>query len=134
MKKSIRVYIVALALFASGMGYLVWSGLDVGATYHINVADALALPENAGPVRVFGTVQPQNFERSPNAVGVRFLLEDQNNPKATITVVYPGAIPEGFKPGIELYAYGLYKPRQRVIEANELMTKCPSKYKKDNRS
>lgn len=138
MKKNLRIYLAALALFASGMGYLVWSGLSEGSTYHIDVADALTMPpEKLQAVRIFGTVSPENIRREPDSLGVAFLLQDQANPGKNLEVVYKGAVPEGFKPGIELYAEGSCAPGQngqKVLQANGLTTKCPSKYKKENRT
>lgn len=143
MKKNLRIYLAALALFASGMGYLVWSGLSEGATYHIDVAEALAMPEEKlAAVRVFGTVSPDNLVRAADSLGVAFLLQDQNNPRTVIAVIYKGAVPEGFKPGMELYAEGRCASAEspegtsggKILHARELTTKCPSKYKKENRT
>ena len=138
MKKNLRIYLAALALFAAGMGYLVWSGLNEGSTYHIDVADALGMPtDKLQAVRVFGTVSPENIVRAADSLGVIFLLQDQNAPGTVLEVVYKGAVPEGFKPGIELYAEGNCAPGAngaKVLRANGLTTKCPSKYKKENRT
>lgn len=135
MKKNLRIYLAALALFAAGMGYLVWSGLSEGSTFHIDVAEALALPESSpNAVRVFGTVGPDKFTRAADSLGVTFQLQDQHDPGTMITVVYKGAVPEGLKPGVELYAEGACSPGARTLRARELTTKCPSKYKKENRS
>ena len=135
MKKNLRIYLAALALFVAGMGYLVYAGLSEGSTYHIDVADALALPaKNTKSVRVFGVVAPDSLVRGPNAMGATFVLRDLNNPAAAITVVYEGAVPEGLQPGIELYAEGKCDSAARMIAAKELTTTCPSKYKKENRS
>lgn len=135
MKKNLRIYLAALALFAAGMGHLVWSGLNEGSTYHIDVAEALTLPEGSlKAVRVFGTVAPDSFTRAADSLSAIFQLQDQRDPGAVITVVYNGAVPEGLKPGIELYAEGTCAPGDKTLRARELTTKCPSKYKKENRS
>ena len=138
MKKNLRIYLVALILFAAGMGYLVWSGLSEGSTYHIDVADALHMPvEKLQAVRVFGTVSPENIARGAGSLGVTFFLQDQNAPGTVLEVVYKGAVPEGFKPGIELYAEGNCQPGAngtKVLQASGLTTKCPSKSKKENRT
>lgn len=138
MKKNLRIYLAALVLFATGMGYLVWSGLNEGSTYHIDVADALTMPvEKLQAVRVFGTVSPENIDRGDGPLGVTFFLQDQSTPGTVIEVVYKGAVPEGFKPGIELYAEGNCAPGAngtKILQANGLTTKCPSKYKKENRT
>lgn len=134
MKKNVHIYLVALAFFVAGMGYLVWSGLNQGATYHIEVSDALAMPpDKLQAVRVFGVVSPNGLSRAPDSLGVRFFLQDQNTPTTVLEVVYKGAVPDGFKPGIELYAEGGCPRGTKVLQAASLTTKCPSKYKKENR-
>ena len=44
-KGNTPVYLVALVLFLSGLGYLLYSGLGESTTYFLNVSEALAMPE-----------------------------------------------------------------------------------------
>lgn len=135
MKNStIKIYLAALVLFLAGTGYLVTAGLSAGETYHIDVTEALALTDTAKPLRVFGTVAQGSLQREPGSPGVTFYLRDQADPTATIAVRYPKAVPEGFQPGIEIYAEGRRDPATGILLAKELTTTCPSKYKKENRS
>ena len=138
MKKNLRIYLTAFTLFAAGLGYLVWAGLNEGAAYHIDVSDALDMPtERLQAVRIFGTVSSENIVRGADSLGITFSLQDQNTPSAVITVVYKGAVPESFKPGIELYAEGnctFGADGTKLLQASGLTTKCPSKYKKENKT
>ncbi len=135
MKKNTRLYLAALLLFLAGTGYLLYAGVSANATYHIDVAEALTMPvTELRAVRVFGTVSPEGIVRAPGSSGVTFMLQDINNPGKTVQVVYKGVVPDGFKPGAELYAEGGCKDGKRVISAHQLTTKCPSKYKKENRT
>lgn len=132
--KNTRIYIAALALFATGLGYLVYTGLASGSAYHLDVSEALAMKsEKLRNVRIFGTVSAADLERSPDSLGARFFLEDQHNPATVMRVVYAGAVPEGFKAGAEIYAEGSCEPGSKVLLAQGLTAKCPSKYKKENR-
>ena len=134
MRKNTRIYLVALALFAAGMGFLVYTGLSAGASYHLDVAEALSLPaDKLDGVRVFGVVAPDGLERATDSLGVRFTLQDQQQPRTGMRVVYKGAVPDNFKPGAELYAEGSYASDAAVFQATGLTTTCPSKYKKENR-
>ena len=134
MRKNTRIYLAALALFVAGMGFLVYTGLSEGSSYHLDVAEALAMPEDKlRGVRVFGVVGADGLERAADSLGARFLLQDQQNPGTIMRVVYKGAVPDNFKPGTEVYAEGSYSPDAAVFRATGLTTTCPSKYKKENR-
>ena len=134
MRKNTRIYLVALALFLSGLGYLLYAGLGAGSAYHVDVAEALAMPETElHNARIFGSVSPEGIERGENALGVAFMLRDQHDPAKLLRVVYTGAVPEGFKPGVELYAEGAMAAGKREFRAHGLTTSCPSKYRKENR-
>lgn len=133
MTKNARIYLVALALFLAGMGYLVYSGLQDGSAYHLDVAEALGMQENdLKNVRIFGTVA-SGYAKAPDSLGVRFLLQDQHDPKTMMEIIYTGAVPDTFKEGIEVYAEGSCLPGGKTLAAIGLNTNCPSKYKKENR-
>ncbi len=134
MRNNTRLYLIALALFLAGMGFLIYTGLDKGSSYHLDVAEALDMPaDKLRSVRVFGTVSPDGLRRDADALGVRFFLRDQHSPATVLEVVYKGAVPDNFKPGTELYAEGGYDPGSKLFRAHGLTTTCPSKYKKENR-
>lgn len=134
MTKNTRIYLLALVLFLAGMGYLVYSGLQGGSSYHLDVAEALNMPEQElKNVRIFGTVA-SGYEKSPDSLGVRFFLQDQHTPKTMMEIIYKGAVPDAFKEGIEVYAEGSALPGGKTLAANGLNTNCPSKYKKENRN
>ncbi len=135
MKKNTRLYLAALLLFLAGTGYLLYAGISQNKAYHVDVAEALTMPlDDLRSVRVFGTVSPEGIVRAPDASGVTFLLQDINSPGKAVQVVYKGTVPDGFKPGAELYAEGGCTGAKRVLMARQLTTKCPSKYKKENRT
>ncbi|SBV96194.1 putative cytochrome c-type biogenesis protein CcmE [uncultured delta proteobacterium] len=134
MRKNTRIYIAALALFAAGLGFLIYTGLSEGSTYHLDVAEALSMPEkDLRNVRIFGILSPDKLDRAADSLGARFLLQDQHTPGTVMAVVYKGAVPDNFKPGTELYAEGSYVASAGVFQAGGLTTTCPSKYKKENR-
>ena len=64
--------------------------------------------------------------------GVSFLLEDKDDTGKTLLVVYRGQVPDTFKAGAEVIVEGGMSPEGR-FKAKTLMTKCPSKYQKENR-
>ena len=127
------LYIIALVLFLSAVGYLMYSGLTENSLYFLNVSEALAAPqEKLMAVRLFGTVAERDLAPLEGASGVHFRLEDKDNKAQTIVVRYKGAVPDTFKPGAEVIVEGAIE-HGGAFNAKTLMTKCPSKYQKENR-
>ena len=119
-KKSLPVYALAFCLFLGGVGYMVWAGLSENSVYFLNVSEALAMPgQELKAARLFGTVAGEDISRPANGLGVRFRLQDAEKPGDT------------FKPGAEVIVEGGMKNGDFL--ARSLMTKCPSKYQKENR-
>ena len=72
------------------------------------------------------------IEKGSSSSGVNFLLEDKDNASQTIAVRYSGTVPDTFKAGAEVIVEGGLDAQGRFV-AKTLMTKCPSKYQKENR-
>lgn len=133
-KNSKSLYIVALALFLGGVGYLLFSGFSQNSVYFLNVSEALATPkEKLQSVRLFGTVAAEGVTHLTEGPGVRFRLEDKEKPQQTLWVLYKGAVPDTFKPGVEVIVEGGLPAGGDTFNARTLMTKCPSKYQSENR-
>ena len=133
-KKSNRfIYALALFLLLGGVGYLIVSGVTTQAVYFVTVKEALAMePAELTQARLFGTVAPRNIERAPDSLGVAFDLQEKNEPGEGLRVVYRGAVPDTFKPGVEVIVEGGLNPETMIFTASTLITKCPSKYEKMN--
>lgn len=132
-KKNTPIYAVALCLFLVGVGWLVYSGFSANSVYFLNVVEAKAAsPEDLRQVRLFGTVAAAGIEKHTSTPGVTFALEDKDNASQTIRVRYVGAVPDTFKPGAEVIVEGGMGEAGHFA-AKTLMTKCPSKYQKENR-
>lgn len=131
--KSTRMYAAALLLFLGGVGYLAYSGLSESSVYFLNVGEALAAPqEKLKAARLFGTVAEHDLTPAAQGPGVSFRLEDKENASQTLLVRYKGTVPDAFKPGAEVIVEG-GMTGEGVFAAKILMTKCPSKYEKENR-
>jgi len=132
-KKSAFAYMVAMMFFFSGFGYLLYSGLTENSVYFLEVSEALAAPqETLQAARLFGTVSSaENIERS-SALGVIFRMQDTAYPEKYILVNYKGSVPDTFKAGAEVIVEGSMAT-DGSFTASTLMTKCPSKYEKENR-
>ena len=128
------MYAATLALFVMGVGYLLFVGLAESTMPFINVSEALAMsPAELQPARLFGTVKGDGLTRFNAAPGVRFQLEDKDNAGQTLWVTFEGAVPDAFKAGAEVIVEGSLPEGEKEFKAESLMTKCPSKYEKENR-
>lgn len=133
-KKSRSPYFVALTLFLIGIGYIFFSGVSSNSIYFLDVSEALAMPpEELKAARLFGTVKDSQTVENGSTVSVRFQLEDQKDQSQTLVVVYSGLVPDAFKDGAEVIVEGKYTLEDKHFDAKTLMTKCPSKYEKENR-
>ena len=133
-KKSRSPYIAALVLFLVGIGYIVISGISENSVYFLDVSEALAMPaEELKAARLFGTVKDSEIYDEGQGVAVRFMLEDQTNKQQILPVVYKGSVPDTFKDGAEVIIEGGFSTNAEHFAAKTLMTKCPSKYQKENR-
>lgn len=130
------IYIAALVLFLGGVGYLIASGVTKDSVYFLNVGEALATePAQLKQARLFGNVADRDIQQLKPGPGVSFTLLDKDNPGQTMKVSYRGAVPDTFKVGAEVIVEGgmADTPEGKVFTANTLITKCPSKYEKQNR-
>ncbi len=132
-KTNTSIYIAALILLLAGVGALLYTGFSEGSVYFLNVKEALAMPpEKLASARLFGTVSGQELARTEDGRTVTFRLVDKDSPSHTLPVTYTGVVPDTFKPGAEVIVEG--SPQSDgVFRAATLMTKCPSKYQKENR-
>ena len=112
---------------------MVFSGLSENTVYFLNVSEArAATADKLQAARLFGTVAPDNLLKNVDGPGASFLLQDKDDAGLTLPVVYKGAVPDTFKAGAEVIVEGGLQPDGRFM-AKTLMTKCPSKYQKENR-
>jgi cytochrome c-type biogenesis protein CcmE len=126
------VYVAAALLLLAGLGFLLASGLSENSVYFLNVSEALAMPAGKlSSARLFGTVDADGLTGGPGSLAASFKLQDKDDTSKTIWVDYKGAVPDTFKPGVEVIVEGGMKSDR--FQATTLMTKCPSKYQKENR-
>ena len=76
-------------------------------------------------IRLRGIVQANTVQHDSRSLETEFVLADDTE---SIRVTYHGVLPNSFEPGKDLVVQGTYDPERRLVVANELMFKCPSKY------
>lgn len=129
-KNSPLIYIGVFGLLAIAICLLCFAGFNEGNVYFLNVAEAKASPDKLAQARLFGLVSPKELDKQANSVS--FLLSDKDSAEQTIHVKYSGAIPDTLKAGAEVIVEGSMQPNGSFA-AKTIMTKCPSKYQKENR-
>ena len=134
-KSSKRLYVAAMVLFLTCVGGLAFLGFSENSVYFLNVSEALAMPaDKLQSARLFGTVKAEGISTAEQGGGVSFLLEDKDDTGKTLLVVYRGQVPDTFKAGAEVIVEGGFAADQSRFEAGTLMTNCPSKLQKANRT
>ena len=78
-----------------------------------------------------GKVVNGSIERSGDEL--RFEIRDRDG-SASVPVVYTGVVPDPFREGREVIVSGELRGGTFVAERDSLITKCPSKFTKDQKS
>ena len=120
-RRLILATVVLVAVFAVAMVYVV---VRQGAYYR--QVSALTAADNGRNVKVGGAVVRGTIVRG--AGGVRFALEDLTGKSSTVRVDYAGQMPATFAAGVQVVVTGRFTSSDDVIVADQLQTKCPSKY------
>jgi cytochrome c-type biogenesis protein CcmE len=116
------VLLIVVAIFAS-------IGSRGGTAYYKTVEEIANDTELANErVKVGGAVVTGSWDRKSNPM--RFVIkgeEDTADEGPTVKVIYNGAVPATFGDGVTAIVTGTLSA-DGTIEADEMITKCPSKY------
>lgn len=122
--RRLQLAVVALVLVGA-VGYLVYSGLRTNVYYQtVNELQAAGAQEAGRQVRVAGDVAAGSIVKEDSGSVVHFTITDGSG---SMPVVYQGAIPDIFQPGIQVVVEGKYNPGGEFT-ATTLLAKCPSKF------
>jgi cytochrome c-type biogenesis protein CcmE len=114
---------VIVAVFIVGVVFLV----QKQGAYYRQVSDLSTGQYDGKNVKVGGRVLDGTIKR--DATGVRFTIEDLTGDSAKVNVLYSGQMPNTFDAGVDVVVIGKYASNGALITADQLQTKCPSKYK-----
>ncbi len=117
---------VAIAAIIAMLGYFAMGG---SFAYQITVAELLSKEAEMTdkPLRVAGVVRKGSITYSAQTAETRFIMEDKQDKKKAIRVVYGKPVPDTFGPQVEVVVDGKYSS-DGVFTADSLLTKCASKY------
>jgi cytochrome c-type biogenesis protein CcmE len=120
-----RLMIATAVLVVAFAVAVVWIVRSEGAYYR--QVGQLGGSLSGKVVKVGGTIVPKTLRHDDS--GYHFTMRDLTGKAATVAVAYSGQVPDSFGPGVDVVVTGRYEAQAGAIAADELQTKCPSKYK-----
>ena len=111
-------------LLAGGLVYTSFSASTEASTPSQLMSSAQA----GRSYELTGKVVDRSVDREGD--GLRFAVRDRDG-EASLPVVYEGVVPDPFREGREVIVSGRVEGGTFVAERDSLVTKCPSKFTKD---
>lgn len=113
---------VIVVVFVIGVVFLI----QKQGAYYRQVGELTTGQYDGKNVKVGGRVVDGTIARDD--AGVHFTIQDLTGKADTVEVTYSGQMPGTFEDGVDVVIVGKYAAADRVVSADELQTKCPSKY------
>jgi cytochrome c-type biogenesis protein CcmE len=113
---------VIVVVFVIGVVFLI----QKQGAYYRQVGELTTGQYDGKNVKVGGRVVDGTINRDD--AGVHFTIQDLTGKADTVKVTYSGQMPGTFEDGIDVVIVGKYAAADGVVSADELQTKCPSKY------
>jgi cytochrome c-type biogenesis protein CcmE len=122
-----RKFIVGGTIIFFILAILIYQGLNRSMMAYVDVRELdKADLVNTEVAQVTGIVQPGSVVQNESTGQLTFVLQDMEDPEATVKVRYRGILPDNFKPGLQVVVQG--RIQEQEIVAEQILTKCPSKY------
>lgn len=119
---------IGLLIVIAAICYLLFSGFsNVGV--HAELEQIVGDPDQYHDkyVQTEGKIIGSTVNWDPSNVKLTFSIAGKNDPNAIIPVLYQDVMPDNFTDGTEVAVMGHYTSGN-VFIAEQLTTKCPSKY------
>ena len=126
--KTMVKVIIGIVVIGGGLGFFMYQAMQSSWSYYYSVDEFLADPSAAKDVsvRIAGAVKEGSVVRDLKKMKLTFTLAGA---KAEVPVSYGGAVPDSFEEGREVVVEGRLDAAG-IFQAEVLMTRCESKYKK----
>ena len=124
-----RKLILAAVILVAAVGFLIYNAMDGSAAFYMTVSELESdgVKMQGEKVRVGGDVVDGSIVRGDIGEEIRF---DVTDGESQISMVYDGDVPDIFADHAEVIATGTMGP-DGVFVAEELLTKCPSRFEAD---
>ncbi len=119
------VFASGAVLLVLSLAYLVYGGIQQGATYWVTVGELKQHAASApSRVRLGGTVAPGSVQWDALHRHLRFVITDGAD---HLPIAYTGVVPDIFSEGRQVVVEGSVD-RDGTFAATTLLAKCPTKY------
>lgn len=124
-KKKVKIFL-SVVILVGAISYIIFSSMGQGSVYYYKVGEIKNLSSN----------QLKKRSRVAGKLDKKSVKYDENKGKLTLTIYegkekikiyYDGTIPDTLFKGEELIAEGNFKDK-KIFLADNIITKCPSKY------
>jgi cytochrome c-type biogenesis protein CcmE len=124
-------FVMGSTVIVATIGYLMYTAIRETSAYYLTIQEFLPKKAEYGnvPLRVAGRVQPGSIDYDATTLHLRFRLaafSDASRPEVSVPVSFTGIKPDMFADGRDVIVEGRYT--SGVLEANQVLTSCPSKY------
>ena len=128
-KRKLRLF-VALTAAVLLAGALVYTSFSA-STQAKEPSDLIAAAEPGRSYELTGKVVKDSVDKDGESLTFRIRDRDGHE---SLPVTYAGVVPDPFREGREVIVSGELKQGTFVAERDSLITKCPSKFTKDEQS
>lgn len=125
-KRRLRL-VVALSVAVLLAGALVWTSFSA-STQASTPSDVVSSAEPGRSYELTGKVVDGSVKRDGERLA--FAVRDRDG-STSVPVTYAGVVPDPFREGREVIVSGKVEGKTFVAERDSLVTKCPSKFTKD---
>jgi cytochrome c-type biogenesis protein CcmE len=124
-KKARTRLIVATCVIAVALIVGITVAIVRGGQYYVQVSDLTTKNLDGKNVKVGGRVLGAIAH---DAAGAHFVIEDLTGKAQTVKIDFAGQMPQTLASGVDVVVIGKYVAASGLITADQLQTKCPSKY------
>jgi cytochrome c-type biogenesis protein CcmE len=125
-KKARRRLIIATVIIVAAFTVGVVLLVSRQGAYYRQVSDLAVQNLNGKNVKVGGKVVGGSIVH--DGTGYHFTMLDLTGKQSTVKVNYDGQMPETFGPNVDVVVTGPFVASSALINADQLQTKCPTKY------
>ena len=123
-------YLIGGVFLVLVVGYLFYLSFGSSVSYYVTVSEFAARSTELydTTIRVAGKIADSPIDWNAEDLELRFTITEGDE---TLTVIYHGASPSGFKAGANILVEGKYDSNG-IFRASQIIMKCPSKYEAED--